>query len=79
MELTRKFYLYLAQESKDTEGLGFYPVFSEGLMPTLDFMWLRHQGFCIIFILLAVDLPARVVEEKFINLMEASLVKIKTV
>jgi len=67
MELTKQFYTFLAQDSKLTEGLEFYPVFSDGLSSTLAFMWQRHHGACIIFLLLIIDLPSRFIEEKYYN------------
>jgi hypothetical protein len=79
MELHKMFYKYLAKDPKELEGLPFYPVYSEGLSSTLSFMWLRHEGFCIIMIILCIELPFRFIEEKFFNVMIYTLHKMKAV
>jgi hypothetical protein len=64
MSLAKQFYVYLSEDPKEVEGMGFVPVFSEGPLSILNFMWLRHKGFCIIFLMTTIKVPFKFFEEK---------------
>ena len=79
MYLAKEFYIYLESDSTEVEGMGFYPVFADGWHSTLNFMWLRHKGICIVFLMLCIKIPSRFIDEKFYNVLCNFLHKLRHV
>jgi hypothetical protein len=71
---------YFEEDPKDVEHLGFFPVFSEGLFPVMDFMWLRHKGACIVLLMFVLEEPWTFINNSvFYAQMEAYLDKLMDV
>ena len=68
LSFSTKFYLYLESDPKQLDqALGFYPVLSDGWRSTIDFMWKRHEGFCLVFMMVCLKMPFDYFNERFVN------------
>jgi len=66
-----EFFKYLESDGSEFNGVSAWPVFGEGLRSTLNFLWMRHRGPCIIALMIFVKIPFSLYYEK--NVCELAL------
>jgi len=77
LNLSKEFFTYLETDGSELKDVSAWPVFAEGLKSTLDFMWMRHKGYSIIFLMVVIKIPYKFVYEKFIAMLCLFLIRLR--